>query len=157
MWYLGRAPTLIRIKTHVRVKPTHHQNYPLRSRNGTSSVRYSDIFHWKDRNRSSSFEVPPVLLLSDDKRIYFHETAGHGHLNLRQLCAIESSAKKNPDRSVQVFFQTNHVNLTADPFVSIFRRYPWVSPDPPIFANIAGILINVRLFRRNGINIGFFF
>ena len=39
--------------------------------------RYSEIV---SHHRS---EVPPVLLLSDDKRIYFHETAGHGHLNLR--------------------------------------------------------------------------
>ena len=96
-------------------------------------VRYSDIGNWKLGNRSSSFEVPSVLLLSDDKRIYFHETAGHDHLNLRQLCAVESAAKKNPDRSVQIFFQTNHVNLTVDPLVSILRGYP----------NIAVILINV--------------
>jgi lactosylceramide 4-alpha-galactosyltransferase len=96
-------------------------------------VRYSEIVHWKDSNRSSSFEVPPVLLLSDDKRIYFHETAGRDHLNLRQLCAVESAAKKNPNRSVQIFFQTNHVNLTVDPLVSILKGYPL----------IAVILINV--------------
>jgi hypothetical protein len=80
-----------------------------------------------------SFEVPSVLLPSDDKRIYFHETAGRDHLNVRQLCAVESAANKNPDRSVHVFFQTNHVNLTVDPLVSILRVYP----------NIAVILINV--------------
>ena len=96
-------------------------------------IRYSEIVNWKLSNRSSSFEVPLILFLSDDKRIYFHETAGRDNLNLRQLCPVKSAAKKNPDRSVQVFFQTNHDNLTVDPLVSILRGYP----------NIAMILINV--------------
>jgi hypothetical protein len=92
-----------------------------------------NIFRYSDIVSHHHSEVPSVLLLSDDKRIYFHETAGRDHLNLRQLCAVESAAKKNPDRSVQVFFQTNHVNLTVDPLISILRGYP----------NISVILINV--------------
>jgi hypothetical protein len=92
-----------------------------------------NIFRYSDIVRHYRSEVPSVLLLSDDKRIYFHETADRDHLNLRQLCAVESAAKKNADRSVQIFFQTNHVNLTVDPLVSILRGYP----------NIAVILINV--------------
>jgi lactosylceramide 4-alpha-galactosyltransferase len=107
-----------------------------------SIIRYSDSVNWKLGNRSSSFEVPSVLLPSDDNRIYFHETADRNHLNLRQLCAVESAAKKNPDRSVQVFFQTNHVNLTVDPLVSILRGYP----------NIAVILINVTDYFSGTVN-----
>nr|CAH0107083.1 unnamed protein product [Daphnia galeata] len=83
-------------------------------------VRYSNIVHLKDSNHSSSFEVPSALLLSDDKRIYFHETVGH----------------------VQVFFQTNHVNLTVDPLVSILRGYP----------NISVILINVTDYFAGTVN-----
>ena len=115
-----------------------------REKNKTSSETYTptkvspvkqqlNIFRYSDIVGHHRSEVPSVLLLSDDKRIYFHETAGRDHLNLRQLCAVESAAKQNPDRSVQVFFQTNHVNLTVDPLVSILRGYP----------NIAMILINV--------------
>ena len=88
-------------------------------------------------SNGSSLEAPSErqqALLSDDTRIYFHETTGRDHLNLRQLCAVESAAKKNPDRSVQIFFQTNHVNLTVSPLSSILKSYP----------NTVVILINVK-------------
>lgn len=96
-------------------------------------VRYSDIVNVKGHNnQSSSFDS--ISLLSDDKRIYFHETTGRDHLNLRQLCAVESTAKENSNRSIQVFFQSNHVNLIVGPLASILENYP----------NIFVILIDVR-------------
>jgi len=95
-------------------------------------IRYADIVSWKGHNQSSSFEATTVL--SDDNRIYFHETTGRDHLNLRQLCAVESTAKENFNRSVQIFFQSNHVNLTVGPLVSILEKYP----------NIFVVLIDVR-------------
>ncbi len=96
-------------------------------------VRYSDIVNVKGHNnQSSSFDS--ISLLSDDRRIYFHETTGRDHLNLRQLCAVESTAKENSNRSIQVFFQSNHVNLIVGPLASILEQYP----------NIFVILIDVR-------------
>lgn len=95
-------------------------------------VRYSDIVNVKGLNQSSS--IDSISLLSDDKRIYFHETTGRDHLNLRQLCAVESTAKENSNRSVQIFFQSNHVNLTVGPLAHILENYP----------NIFVILIDVR-------------
>jgi hypothetical protein len=95
-------------------------------------VRYSDIVNVKGLNQKASFDS--ISLLSDDKRIYFHETTGCDHLNLRQLCAVESTAKENSNRSVQIFFQSNHVNLTVGPLASILEQYP----------NIFVILIDVR-------------
>jgi lactosylceramide 4-alpha-galactosyltransferase len=94
-------------------------------------VRYSDIVNVKGLNQSSSFQDTSLL---SDKRIYFHETTGRDHLNLRQLCAVESTAKENSNRSIQVFFQSNHVNLTIGPLASILEQYP----------NIFVILIDVR-------------
>ena len=87
------------------------------------------IIKWKRNQTMSSWESS---ILSDSNRIYFHETTGHDSVNLRQLCAVESAAKENPDRSVQLFFQTDYVNVTASPLGSIMKYYP----------NIAVILIN---------------
>lgn len=88
------------------------------------------IIKWKHNNQTmSSWESS---ILSDSNRIYFHETTGHDSVNLRQLCAVESAAKENPDRSVQLFFQTDYANVTASPLGSIMKYYP----------NIAVILIN---------------
>ena len=92
--------------------------------------RYLKIIKWKrNQTNMSSWESS---ILTDSNRIYFHETNGHDSVNLRQLCAVESAAKENPDRSVQLFFQTDYVNVTASPLGSIMKYYP----------NIAVILIN---------------
>ena len=86
------------------------------------------IFRW---SRSKTLPKKAAEILSDHERIYFHETTGHGSLNLRQLCAVESAAKENPKRSVQIFFQTDKINLTG-PLGFVLKKYP----------NIAVILIN---------------
>lgn len=96
-------------------------------------VRYSDMVRWEGKNQTSS-SFWATSLLTDDKRIYFHETTGRDRLNLRQLCAVESAARENPSRSVQIFFQTDHVNLTGGPLEFILKTYP----------NIAVILINAK-------------
>nr|WBD92694.1 lactosylceramide 4-alpha-galactosyltransferase-like [Daphnia magna] len=96
-------------------------------------VRYADMVRWGRNNQtSSSFWASSIL--SDDRRIYFHETTGRDRLNLRQLCAVESTAKENPSRSVQIFFQTDHVNVTSAPFELVLKTYP----------NIAVLLINAK-------------
>ncbi len=41
----------------------------------------------------------------DNRRIVLHETSGSGHLNVRQSCAVESAARHNPDRPIQVFMR----------------------------------------------------
>ena len=69
------------------------------------------IIRWKRNQTLSSWENS---ILSNSGRIYFHETSGQNNVNLRQLCAVESAAKENPDRSVQLFFQTDyepHISL----------------------------------------------
>lgn len=88
-----------------------------------------NIIRWKRNQTLSSWENS---ILSDSSRIYFHETTGRNDVNLRQLCAVESAAKENPGRSVQLFFQTDYVNVTASPLGSIMKYYQ----------NIAVILIN---------------
>lgn len=81
-------------------------------------------------------------ILTDFERIYFHETTGRDSVNLRQLCAVESAAKENPKRSIQLFFQTDYVNLTDtpnSPLGSIMKYYP----------NIVVILINASDYFAN--------
>jgi len=87
------------------------------------------IIKWKRNQTLSPWENS---ILFDSERIYFHETTGRDSINLRQLCAVESAAKENPSRSVQLFFQTDYVNVTASPLGSIMTYY----------SNIAVILIN---------------
>lgn len=58
----------------------------------------------------------------DNSRIFFHETSGRNHLNIRQTCAVESTAKENPHRPIQLFIETDHVNYSA-PFVQILQQY----------------------------------
>ncbi len=87
-----------------------------------------NIFKWSG---SKPLPKKAASILSDHERIYFHETTGHDSLNLRQLCAVESAAKENPKRSVQIFFQSDSINLTS-PIHAVLKKY----------SNIAVILIN---------------
>lgn len=43
------------------------------------------------------------LTAPDSRRIFFHETSGGAWFNIRQSCAIESAARENPSRPVQLF------------------------------------------------------
>lgn len=50
----------------------------------------------------------------NNRRIYFHETSSHiRNLNFRQTCAIESAAKHNPSRSIQLFLRKEKMDLTV--------------------------------------------
>lgn len=60
------------------------------------------------------------LFKEHSHRIYFHETSGKDSLNLRQTCAVESAAKHNPSRSVQVFMQTQYPTW---PWLEILSTY----------------------------------
>ncbi len=59
----------------------------------------------------------------NDRRIFFHQTKTNtNRLNQRQTCAVESAAKHNPDRPIQVFMQAKAVDSTA-PFFTILGHY----------------------------------
>ena len=59
-------------------------------------------------------------LQPDNRRIFFHETSGRGYLNVRQTCAIESAARNNPDRSVQLYL--DRLNYSSQ-FLSVLKEY----------------------------------
>ena len=64
----------------------------------------------------------------DNRRIFFHETNGNQsrELSMRQVCAIESAARSNPDRSIQLFYRTNNEELdysVVPVWVHILRQY----------------------------------
>lgn len=58
----------------------------------------------------------------NDRRIFFHETSGRNRLNLRQTCAVESAAKHNPARHIQVFIQAKAIDYSA-PFLAVLEHY----------------------------------
>lgn len=60
----------------------------------------------------------------NDRRIFFHvtKTRSTNRFNQRQTCAVESTAKHNPDRPIQVFIQRESVDSKA-PFFTILGHY----------------------------------
>lgn len=46
----------------------------------------------------------------NNHRIFFHETSGKSRLTFRQCCAIESVAKNNPTRPIQVYLSVDTVD-----------------------------------------------
>jgi hypothetical protein len=68
-----------------------------------------------------------------DRRIFFHETSGNAQLNFQQCCAVESAAKHNPDRPVQLFlrpfatdcpFHSESLLFQSPPWLDVLSRYP---------------------------------
>ncbi|EFX71990.1 hypothetical protein DAPPUDRAFT_111182 [Daphnia pulex] len=58
---------------------------------------YVNPEEWEIYNGSSLNEA------ANNQRIFFHETSGRSELSLRQCCAVESAARHNPDRNIQLF------------------------------------------------------
>lgn len=57
-------------------------------------------------------------------RIYFHETTRRKHLTERQSCAVESAARNNPDRPVQLFMlHTGGIDYSV-PWLGVLSQYP---------------------------------
>lgn len=85
-------------------------------------------------------ESDQELLGPNNRRIYFHETSGRSRLTLRQSCAVESAAKENPDRPVQLIMQTE--------ISSINRRGTWLNVLSN-YPNVAVILIKEMDYFRD--------
>lgn len=66
----------------------------------------------------------------DNRRIFFHETSGRQHLNVRQSCAVESAARNNPNRSIQLFLSVNSLTDNSSPFISVLKQYSNVAVSP---------------------------
>jgi hypothetical protein len=83
--------------------------------------------------------TPPTNLM--DRRIFFHETSGNVELNLQQCCAVESAAKHNPDRPVQLFLRPI-VNYGCSSRPStMFYNPPWLDVLSQ-YPNVKAILVN---------------
>ena len=67
----------------------------------------------------------------NNRRIYFHGARGKNSLaTIRQSCAVESAARHNPDRPIQLFISTDDpdgkgipMDRTSDPWLSVLERY----------------------------------
>jgi len=75
------------------------------------------IFKWADTDWDDDD------IISNNKRIFFHETSGRNDLDVRQTCAVESAALHNPQRPIQLFvLSTADVNET-DPWLQVLSQY----------------------------------
>lgn len=67
------------------------------------------------------------LQLIDSQRIFMQETISNGELNVRQSCAIESAAKHNPHRSIQLITRQSVTSQTFDikdtPWLKVLNHY----------------------------------
>ena len=68
--------------------------------------------------------------VSNDDRIFFHETSGRLELSFKETCAVESAALHNPQRPVEVFFQpqqlqqSNAANSSSSAaWIRVLNRY----------------------------------
>lgn len=78
----------------------------------------------------------------ENDRIFFHETTGGDDLaNLRQLCAVESAARENPDRSVQIYLQSDYLDNSSSLY-SLMKEY----------SNVIVILINSTQYFENTVS-----
>lgn len=61
----------------------------------------------------------------DNRRIVMHETSGRGCLTVRQSCAVESAAKHNPDRPVQLLMRqlSTGNESQSDTWLTVLRHY----------------------------------
>ncbi|KZS12662.1 Uncharacterized protein APZ42_022823 [Daphnia magna] len=79
-----------------------------------------------------------------DRRIVFHETSGTNELTFRQCCAVESAAKNNPERPVQLFlrplFIPCHEHLSYHPS-DLFHKPLWLDILSN-YPNVEAILLN---------------
>jgi hypothetical protein len=76
---------------------------------------------------------------ADSRRIFFHETSGRGSLNFKQCCAVESVAKHNPDRPIQLLISGDRLDVSSGPWTDILMDH---------YANVAVILVdNDKYFR----------
>ena len=72
----------------------------------------------------------------DSQRIYMHETTGYGDLNARQSCSVESAAKNNPNRQIQLFVSRRELtdeqqnklldnnSSSLSPWQTVLQHYP---------------------------------
>ena len=89
------------------------------------------IGYWSAINRRTPFISvwSPEMDQPDNRRIYFHGARGRDAYALtRQSCAVESAARHNPNRSVQLFISTSEIgdvplNYSTDPWLSALERY----------------------------------
>lgn len=75
-----------------------------------------------------------------DDRIFFHETSGHSDLSLRQCCAVESAARHNPDRPIQLFMRSP-ATCISDNSPSSLHSPSWLKVLSR-YSNVAAVLLN---------------
>lgn len=79
-----------------------------------------------------------------DQRIFFHETSGVTELSMKQCCAVESAAKHNPNRPVQLFLRPPKDCATfsaTSSSSSPFYNPPWLEI-LSLYPNVEVVLIN---------------
>lgn len=81
-----------------------------------------------------------------DKRIFFHETSGRNHVSMKQCCVVESAAKNNPDRPIQLFLRPSVQYCSSDmkePDLSTSLHTPTWLKVLSEYPNVQVILLNV--------------
>lgn len=81
---------------------------------------------------------------NSDNRIFFHETSGHNDLSFRQCCAVESAARNNPDRPIQLLMRSSP-KCIPDNSLSTLHNPSWLKILAR-YSNVAVILLNEQRY-----------
>ncbi len=82
-----------------------------------------------------------------NRRIFFHETSGRTNLSIIQCCAIESAAKHNPNRPIQLFLRPPK-HCIANSFTgldSYFKNLVWLEVLSQ-YPSVSVILLNEKKY-----------
>lgn len=91
----------------------------------------SPFSHWKQFTN----------VYETNQRIFFHETSGRNELGLKQCCVIESAAKNNPDRPVQLFLRPSTDCSTESSLSETLHSPPWLEVLSQ-YPNVVSVLVN---------------
>lgn len=99
-------------------------------------IAFLTLFTFYDVPRHESSiavgELPSLILVQqlsqedsvpDNNRIFFHETSGRRFITARQSCAVESAAKFNPQRRIQLYLHTDGLSKGGMESLSVLRQY----------------------------------
>ena len=113
-----------------------HGSQPIFGRHSSDGTTLQETTNGSSsRAHISQWKITELRAI-DSQRIYMHETTGYGDLNARQSCSVESAAKNNPNRQIQLFVSRRELtdeqqqklldnnSSSLSPWQTVLQHYP---------------------------------
>lgn len=96
----------------------------------TKHTLFSGNSIWTALKRGNASSLNPAndLFVSEEKsasdsRIFMHETSGRPYLLWRQICSLESVARTNPSRPINLYMSARHLSHAETPWMAVVRQF----------------------------------